>query len=462
MKYIVIGFEGFIFSVAYHLQNEGCEVLVGQVIDSKNIFGQHESETRFEKKQRLSQYDNILKKYPIETLFKKLTRIRNPSDYFVICESNTMFRYAARLEKLGFQGNFPTEEDRLFEIDRKKAKDFVDTYYPHLKVAQNEKFTSIKKAEAFLQNTKKLWVLKSQTDSIATFVPHTEDVIVAKKQIIERLQVNKDTFETAGFLLEELIPNIVELTPEKLYYNGKPLGISIMFENKQIGSGNISYQVNCAGDIVFPVSMQSKIHDICFPSIIDEMAKQHKGLFIWDASLLINSKTDEIYFGEFCPNRFGFNSFLTTLAQMPSVHWFFEQVVAGKNPFTFGTVGISLMFFNLLQDPDTNLPLADVAINIPKEIEKHVWLQDAYRKKTDVTYYTTGYDKHVGVVTASKKTFQESVDAMYHSIHQVDMNDVYYRPEFDFVSKNYSTSLLNRLSYCVEKKLFTLPFNINK
>src|SRR5476649_1494731 len=155
--------------------------------------------------------------------------------------------------------------------------------------------------------------------------------------------------------------------------------MTVMFENKGIGSGNISYQIGCAGDMVFPVSMKSKIHDICFPPIVDEIAKKHKGLFIWDASLLIDKKSGEIYFGEFCPNRFGFNSFLTTLEQQSSVHTFFETVVKKKNPFIEGAIGVSLMLFNLLQDPETSHILKDVQIDYPEKYAKHFWPYDMYK-----------------------------------------------------------------------------------
>src|SRR5205085_1700990 len=101
------------------------------------------------------------------------------------------------------------------------------------------------------------------------------------------------------------IDSIIEITPEKMYYDGVPIGMTIMIENKFIGSGNISFQVGCAGDIVFSADMNEKIHDIAFPPIVDTLAKKHKGLFIWDASLLIDSQTNDVYFGEFCPNRPG-------------------------------------------------------------------------------------------------------------------------------------------------------------
>ena len=93
-----------------------------------------------------------------------------------------------------------------------------------------------------------------------------------------------------GYVLEKFIPSIIELTPEKMYYDGVPLLTTINIENKPFGSGNISVQTGCSEDLVFPIPFEEKINQISFPPIIDEMARQHKGLFIWDASLLISKK----------------------------------------------------------------------------------------------------------------------------------------------------------------------------
>ncbi len=230
----------------------------------------------------------------------------------------------------------------MFEVDRDAAKDFVKKYYPEVNITEKEEFRSINAAKKFLKNTNTIWVIKGKTETSQTFIPTTNDVELAKHQVIETLDAFQDYYEEAGFILERKIPSIVEITPEKMYYDGVPLGMTINFENKPFGSGNLSVQTYCAADLVFPISMDSKIHDICFPPIVDKMAKKHKGLFIWDASLLIDRQTGTIYFGEFCSNRVGYNSFFTTLSQLPSVGHFFESVVKKQNPFTLGTVSSSI------------------------------------------------------------------------------------------------------------------------
>lgn len=465
MKYIIFCFEGNGLPIAYHLQKEGHDVIVGQVENMQNVLTSFEkkvdgNEDAEEKKQRLSLYNNMLEKMPADDLIKKIESIKNKKEYFILFESNTLFKYAGRLKNLGFNGTFPTEENRTFEINRNLAKDFVKKYYPNLKVAIKKQFTSIIAAEKFLKDTKHLWVLKSQTDAIPTFVPNTEDIKFAKQQVIENLKVGRDYYEASGFFLEQKIPNIIELTPEKMYYDGTPIGMNVMIENKFIGSGNISFQVGCGGDIVFPVSEKNKIHDLAFPPIVDEIAKKHKGLFIWDASLLINSQTGEMYFGEFCPNRLGYNSFFTTLEQMPSINHFFESVANKKNPFLPETVGVSVTMFNLLRDPNTQALLSDVAINYPENYAKHIWPYNVYKKKHEETLYTVGYDIHLSPITASEKTFMKSVDSLYKYAESFAMNNVYYRPKFDFLSRDYSTSILNRLQYCIDKKLFDISFKM--
>jgi len=462
MKYAVFSFEGNGFPIAKHLLAEGQEVLVGHVEDIQKTLTKKEksfaiTEEIDEKRLRMKRYNHILKKIPADVLVSRLKKVKNPKDWFLFFDTNNLFYYAKQLEGLGFQGNFPTEEDRLFEVDRDLAKDFVAKYYPEVKVASKRAFTKISEAKTFLEETTDIWVLKSQTDDIPTFVPETNSVPMAKRQVLETLDVFQEGYETSGFFLEKKIQNIVEVTPEKYYYNGKPVALSINIENKFLGSGNLSMQVGCAGDFVFPIAMGSKIDRICFPPIIDELAKKHKGFFIWDASLLIDPQTNDIYFGEFCPNRPGYNSIFTEIAQAPSVHEFFENLVAGKNPFTKQVLGVSLMLFNLLRDPEDTL-LADASIDIAPEIEKHVWAYDIYKKSSGDSVRTVGYDLHLSPITAIGKTIQEAVDALYKNVEGFAMTRVYYRPKFDYISRDYASSILNRLMYCVEQKLFDFNF----
>jgi len=463
MKYALINFEGCGFPIAQKLIEEGQDVVVGMVEDNKDVLTEaelihFEKETSLEKKQRLSLYKNIVPHIPVEKLIQNLLKVKNPSDYFVFFESNYLFKYAEMLKDKGFHGNFPTQEDRTLEMDRSSAKEFVKKYYPHLKIPIVQQFNNIESAKEFLKTSKHVWVLKSQTDLIPTFVPSTNNHDLAKEQITDMLDNSKKLYEQSGFILEKKIQNFVEITPEKLYYNGVPLALTVLFENKFLGSGNISSQVGCAGDLAFPISMDCPINTVAFPPIVDELAKKHKGFFIWDASLLIDTDTNDVYFGEFCPNRPGYNSFFTELAQVSSVHKFFESLVAMKNPFTLGTVGVSLTMFNMLKDPDTQETLTGASIYYPETIEKHIWNYNVYKKTTSDVLRTVGYDYLLSPITASGKSIEEAVVKLYSYVRKFELAEVYYRPQFDFISMDYPTSILNRLQYCLERKLFTLPF----
>jgi hypothetical protein len=463
MKYIIFTFEGNAFPIAKRLLDEGCEVVVGQVGDIAKTLTRLEKiadnlEDPEEKHLRLLRYSNIIPRIDADSLVAELLTVKHPEDYFIFFDSNNLFYYADKLRHLHFHGNFPTEEDRLFEVDRNMAKDFVKRYYPGLKISEKKDFRLVKDAKLFLKNSHQVWVLKSQTDALQAFVPDTNDPSIARMQILENLETFSDGYESAGFFLEVKIPSIMEYTPEKLYYDGVPLAVTMNLENKSIGSGNISFQVGCAGDLVFPISMESKIHDLAFPPIVDEIAKKHKGFFIWDASILFDRQTGDAYFGEFCPNRPGYNSFFTELAQTPSVHSFFEKIVDKRDPFTVGSVAVSLMLFNLLRDPKGTGFLPDSSIIYPESIEQHIWPYDIYKKKKNDFIRTVGYDLHLSPVTSSGKTLLEAIDSLYAVVDSFKMSGLYYRPKFDFVSREYPTSIMNRLDYALAHDLFDLPF----
>src|SRR5205085_11948748 len=95
-------------------------------------------------------------------------------------------------------------------------------------------------------------------------------------------------------------------------------------ENKPIGAGNLGPQTGCAQDLVFPIPLTSPVVKLAFPPIVYQMAKDRGGLFVWDASLLMDPRTGALFFGEFCPNRFGYNALFTEVCQAGSVQEFFE------------------------------------------------------------------------------------------------------------------------------------------
>jgi len=463
MKYIFLTFSGLSLPIAYKLQQEGAEVQVGVIENIKDYVMEDEAskarENEFDKKRRLELFKNML---PIQDAFKlseKMREIKNPHEYFVFFEENNLYRWADKVRDLGFEGNFPTKEDYLFEVDRDKAKEFVKKYYSKLYTPRLKEFNHIKEGIAFLRGSEEFWVLKGQHDSAVTFVPDSTDSRLASNQIIEILENFPDKYEQLGFILEEFIPGIVELTPEKMYYDGVPITTSMLIENKSFGSGNLSVQTGCSQDLVFPTYMDDRINKIAFPEIVDEMAKKHKGLFIWDASLLISKREGKIYFGEFCSNRPGYNTIFTELAQCGQVHDFFEKIVHKQNPFTLGTVATSVRVFNMNTDEEDNQVSANMTIDYRPEIEKDLWLWDV-KQTSRGALVCVGSDWNLAVITGFGKSIDEAIAKLYKNVEGFSFVGAYYRPKDDYLSLDYPTSIINRLNYGLERGLYQLPFNV--
>lgn len=462
MKYIFITFSGLSLPVAYKLQESGFEITVGVIENIADYVMEEESsrahESDFDKGRRLSLFKNMIKMQPAEKVVEWMKTVANPHEYFVFFEENNLYRWADKVKDLGFEGNFPTKEDYLFEIDRNRAKEFVKTNYK-LYTPEVKEFSKVEEAVKFLETTQDIWVLKGKDDSAKTFVPDAKDLNLAKGQLIEMLENFPQKYEKLGFILELFIPSIIELTPEKMYYDGVPLTTTLAFENKSFGSGNISVQTGSAEDLVFPTDMEDRINKLAFPPIIDEMARAHKGLFIWDASILINKKDGKMYFGEFCSNRPGYNTFFTELAQARSINGFFEDVVHKKNPFTLGTVATSIRIFNLNRDEETEQVSEDISIDYNKEIESDLWLWDV-KKNQRGKMLCVGSDWNLAIITGAGKSIDEAIAKTYKNIENFSFVGAYYRSKDDFLSHEYSTSIINRLNYGMERGLYRLPFSV--
>lgn len=463
MKYIFITYSGLSLPVAYKLQQEGNEVIVGQIADIKEYVMESEikksTESEFNRERRLKLFKNMLKIQPAEQVIANLRQSRNPQNTFVFFEENNLYRWADKVRDLEVEGNFPTKDDYMFEVDRELSKQFVREQYHRLHIPEVREFSKAADGVSFLKESNDVWVLKGKHDHAKTYVPTMNDPHLARAQIIEVLNNFPYEYERLGYVLELFIPSIIEMTPEKIYYDGVPLATTLNFENKSFGSGNISIQTGCSEDLVFPTEMEDKINRICFPPVIDEMAKQHKGLFIWDASILINKRDGKLYFGEFCSNRPGYNSLFTELALVGSVTKFFEKIVRKESPFTMGTVGTSVRLFNLSRDQETEQVSANMSIDYRPEIEKDLWLWDV-RKNQRGKYVTVGSDWNLAIITGAGKSIDEAVAKMYRNVDGFAFIGVYYRSKDDYLSLDYSSSIINRLNYGLEHGLYRLPFDV--
>ncbi len=463
MKYIFFSFSGLAYPIAYQLQIEGHEVTVALIENVKDYVMEEDipeaKEDAYMKRTRLQLYDGMLEKQPADKVIERMKTIPNPHEYFVFFEENNLYRYADEVRDLGFQGIFPTKENYLFEVDRHKAKEFVKTHYKKLYTPEVVVFEKKEDAYKFLEKTDEFWVLKGNADESITFIPETTDVAISNKLLAECLERNAKKYEKMGFILEKFISSIIELTPERMYYDGVPLVTTVGIENKSFGAGNLSIQTGCSEDLVFPIAHDSKICEYAFPPIVDEMARGHKGLFIWDASLLIDKRTGKIYFGEFCSNRPGYNSFFTELAQSPSVNDFFEALVHKQNPLPLGTVGTSVRIFNLERDVDTEQISAELEINYRDSLQRDIWLWDV-KKNKEGDLLTVGSDWNLAIVTGAGKSINEAINKTFKTLGNLSFSGAYYRSKDDYLSLDYPTSILNRLNYGLDRGLYQLAFNV--
>ena len=460
MKFAVFTFDGYGLPIAKHLQNEGCDVLVGMVEDAKDVQPEIDiapaTENDEQRAWRLSLYDGIVEKQSAEKLIDRLIDIKEPTEWFVFFDLNHLFRVADRLRGKGFLGNFPTSEDFCFEIDREKAKDFVDANYGMVNVAAKHRFSTADEAKAFLKDNDEMWVLKGLAEDARTVVPDVSDAQLAHLQIIDALEKERDDYEAAGFILELMIPNALELTPAKIYLHGKPVYSYMCIENKQLGAGNVGPMTDCAQDLVFATDLEDKINTIAFPPIVDDMAKQHEGLFFWDASLYADPRANKIYFGEFCANRPGYSSLYTEMALSGSASKFFTNLSAGKAPYPKNTVSASIRVFNLHDHIGQPLPGSTVAFT--ERASEGLWLLDVRRPGKRLV--SNGSKKDLAVATGAGHSVTEAAKRACRNIDEFSFEGAFYRPLSDFLSRDYGSSILNRLDYGLQRGLYKVGFGI--
>ena len=207
----------------------------------------------------------------------------------------------------------------------------------------------------------------------------------------------------------------MEITPEIQFYNGKVIATFVDIEQKRLGAGEQAMMTGCAADLVFPTDISDKINKMAFPKVVYDMAKKHEGWFVWDLSILFNSKTGEAYPGEFCSNRPGYNAFYTELALQDSVTDFFLNIAAGKNPISkpIGSFASSVRAFNIQnQKPGEPAEMADKKISWDEFTANDIWPYNV-KAEDDDEYTTTGYSFDTAIVTGVGNDIQESAKNAY-------------------------------------------------
>lgn len=451
LKYLFISFGGESLPIAYKLVQEGKTVVYGMIEDNKDILTKdeiegHKLEKPEDKKYRFKLYDGLVEKNTASEVTKWANGVKNPSEWFVFSDINNTFKYMEELRAMGFTGLMPTEEERTLEADRNKAKGFVKKHYKDLEVAEVQEYHKIEEAIAFLEETEDTWVLKALGERGKTIVPQTHDVDFAKTALIDVLTEKKKDYESEGFILEKRIHPVREITPAIVFWNGKPIFTDVDIENKPAFDGNLGCQTGCSQCIVFKTDLEAKINKIAFPSIVYEMAKNHKGMFVWDASIYLDEE-DEMYFGEFCANRMGWDSIFAEITMSESTSSFFESIVAGENPFVHN-YGATVRVFNIM--PNGKM-MEDGLIQWKEWIADYLFVYDMYKKGE--IFVTTGATWDTAIITGCGEDAKEAIHHAYENCEDFNFEADMHRTKEDFLSHDYENAIMDRYSHLLKSDL---------
>lgn len=423
-----VGWDGCPF--AYHIKLEGGKSYLGQVQDFQELKIDKEPEEPEDKKERLSQYNGMVRKESAKKLVAALKKVPNKDEYFIFCDQNSLFVYAEQLLKAGFtKGLFPTKEDFDMEKEREAAMQFVEEHYPYVQIIPHEKYKTVEEAKEAVENSDVPLVIQSEGDYVATICP-VDDVEQNHIEILAALDKHEKEYSKGEIILKEKLVQPVEITPQIVFWDGEPVYTSIDIETKNIGSGeNNGNQVGCGTNLIIKTDMEDEINKIAFPSKIYEMAKNRKGIFIWDISLYFTDSG--IFFGEFCSNRFGYDASMTEMAMSGGVISYFTALQSGKNPL-LSRFGAATRVFNLNRSKDVEINIKD---------ESDVWLYEV--KGEDGKMISVGDCWDLGVITGKGETIEEAVDDCYKNYDGVTFKEKYVKPKSDFLA-DFPTSIMNR------------------
>lgn len=433
MNYAIITCECDGYPLAKQLKMCGEKVVVGIVSDLKKlgIDREEDDETR---KKRLAIYDGLVTKTDADELVKRLVSLPKDKkeEWRVICDFNKLWKYADVLRKAGFKGLLPHKEDFELEKDREAAKKLVKELYKDVSIGEYHHFVKTDEAIKFLETNDEMYVLKGFNSACETVVPKHDNVSMNHADIVDILTRHGQDYEKDGFILEKKINDLVEFTPEAISYDGKLLGVNVNLELKYEGGGDTGTQVGCAADSVHWLPLNHPIYEM-FLKPIEHLMLRKGELTYWDISILYSPSEQKYYFGEFCMNRMGYNAVFSELDCFDSVKSFYDRVWSKEelvDDYTY-KYGSSITLFNHEDDQ----------LAIYKD-DKHCW--PWYVKQDGEDIRTIGYDKNLAVITGSGQNPEDAIRDVFKHRDLFYNRSVSNRPLHDLLSKEYSTSILQR------------------
>jgi hypothetical protein len=453
MKYIFFTFSGHSLPIAKRLIDEGNEVEVGQVSrpEKLNVKGwQAHKETPEEQRRRLSLYDGIIEKQDADKLLNNLRFNKDKEDIFVVLDHNNLCEYGEKLNSMGYIGLIPLREDYTMEKERTAAKNFVEKNYSLLQVPESKEFKKAQDGIDLVEDSDELWVLKSNGNIGDTIVPRTTDTQLNHMVIIGALKCDSKDYEKEGYILERKLRSPIEFTPQLAFWNGEPIYSHVEIECKPIGAGDTGPDGGGALNLVVKTNLDDEINAMFFPPIIFEMAKKRSGLFIFDAGILYDEDDSRFYFTEFAGNRWGWGGIYSELSMATNKNRnateYFERVSAGKSPLHY-KYGATVSLYNILPDKKfASLECDCLPIYWRRAADEYLWLYQIRKNEEGVIVNTGCFkDSILGYASGCGDSLSKCISLAYKVIDNFAFKEFLFRPKGDFLSKDYPSSILNRL-----------------
>lgn len=466
MKYIFLTTSGYSFPIAKQLVDEGREVIVGQVKDPADLHvdgWQGKPEDPEETKRRLSLYDGMLEKLDGNYLMRRMRYIADAgkaSDYFVVVDHNNLCRYGEKIAEMGFVGLVPNEADYQREKDREAAHAFVRANYRDVHIMESTSLSKADEGVALVNDSDCLWVLKSNGNLAETIVPKVADIELNHREIIGALEHDRKGYEKGGFLLEQKIANPVEFTPELAFWNGEPIYSQVEIECKPIGAGDVGADGGGAINLVVRTDLDDPINELCFPPIVYDMARNRRGLFIFDAGILYDPKSRQFYFTEFAGNRWSWGGVFSELAMShqsgKTASRYFENVAAGRDPLTY-KFGATVSLYNMSVDgKKAELHAEGMPVYWKEEIADRLYLYQVRKEKE--SFVNVGCsDILLGYATGYGNTMGACVRRAYETVSGISLKEMLYRHCHDYLSTDYPSAICNRLRFLVDGGYIKAP-----
>lgn len=455
-NYLFITADGHPFPIIDRLQDEGKNVVVGLVENPPS----EESKETDEKRHML--YDGILDIQPAESVMEFAASVPDKDQWFVMLDYGDLWPWSDRLREMGFsKGVFPTEEGYLLEKDRQRGKAFAKENYPGVTVADASEFKQVDEAIEFLENNPdKVFVLKSEGSEAETVVPETDDPDLAHRQVIGALASEKAEYEKGSFTLEEKIKRPIEISPVMVFWNGEALFSLVELENKGLGSGNIGRLTGGCQNLTIYTPLGCRLNEIAFPDVVHRAAKEQPGVGIYDAGLLFDG--EKFCFTEFCGHRWGWDGIFSELSmcrdgeQSPFVSRHFDLMAEGKTPIS-NKFGVAVRLFQTQPDDKlANVYQDGYTMDWKDEVSQDLFLYCIRSEKDGEDkerFLSVGYRKDLGVAVGASDFWEAAVDQAYSACSGFAMTGTYYRPKFDFVSRDYFSSIPNRYRWLIHSGL---------